>query len=60
VVSGAVALALSTGVVSNSKQSVGVLLGNLDSTATASTDPLYASQLGNGTVNVYNFVHKYR
>ena len=60
VVSGAVALALSAGVVSNSKQSVGALLGNLDSTATASTDPLYASQLGNGAVNVYNFIHMYR
>lgn len=60
VVSGAVALVLSTGVTSNSKQTLGTLLSDLDSTATPSADPLFASQLGKGTINIYNFVHKYR
>lgn len=60
IVSGALALTLSTGVTMNSKQTVWNLLSNLDSTTTASSDPTYASKLGYGTINVYNFVHKYR
>ena len=60
VVSGAIALTLSTGVVTASKVDVSNLLSNLDNTATPSADPLYASQLGKGTINVYNFVHVYR
>ena len=59
-VSGAVALALSTGVVNTTKFDVDAMLTNLSSTATAPTDLLYGTQLGKGTVNVYNFVHKYR
>jgi thermitase len=58
-VSGAAALALSTGLVT-SKSDVSAMIANLDSTATAPTDPVYGPQLGNGTVNIYNFVHKYR
>jgi len=60
VVSGAVALALSTGVVTSNQYDVKALLSTMDSSSSASTDPQFARQLGNGTLNVYNFVHKYR
>ena len=57
VVSGVIALAVSTGV-SSSVQS---MMTNLDTTARAPSDPsLAASNLGYGTVDAYAFIHKYR
>ena len=61
VVSGVLALAISTGVSSNNSKEAITLLRNLDDTATPPTDPNYkTNQLGYGTVNAYAFISKYR
>ncbi len=59
VVSGVIALAVSTGL--NGNTSVETLMTNLNTTARAPSDPnLAASDLGYGSVDAYAFIHKYR
>ncbi|AWN24298.1 peptidase S8 [Deinococcus irradiatisoli] len=58
VVSGVLALAVSTGLTSGA---VKTMMTNLNSTARAPSDPsLVASNLGYGSVDAYAFIHKYR
>ncbi|GHF64576.1 hypothetical protein HNQ07_004674 [Deinococcus metalli] len=60
VVSGIVALALSTGMNVSTASSLNTLLTNLNKTATPASDPSYLTALGYGTINAYTFIHLYR
>ena len=60
VVSGVLALALSTGVTTLNTSQVAAMMTNLDTTATAPSDPKYLTGLGHGTIDAYAFIHKYR
>ncbi len=60
VVSGIVALALSTGVTPNTSSGISSILTKLNSSATAPRDPRFLTSLGYGTVNAYSFIRNYR
>ncbi|GGL85461.1 serine protease [Deinococcus aerolatus] len=60
VVSGIVALALSTGAPNTTAREISAILTNLNSSATAPRDPLFLLGLGYGTVNAYSFIKNYR
>jgi hypothetical protein len=60
VVSGIVALALSTGLTPSTSSQISVILTNLNKTTTPPSDPNFASGLGYGTVNAYSFLRNYR
>ncbi|UBV45452.1 S8 family serine peptidase (plasmid) [Deinococcus taeanensis] len=60
VVSGVIALALSTGVTETSSTALTQLMSNLDATAKPVNDSQYGTQMGYGTIDAYAFIHKYR
>ncbi len=60
VVSGIVALALSTGLTATTSSQISGILTNLNKTATPASDPNFGWGLGYGTVNAYSFLKTYR